>query len=559
MRLSQLSFVSLAALAAACTACRSMDLPTSSDSPPGGPSLVVSDGANNGGNEHFYFLPPLVAAPSPTGIFDGGQSPEVKICHFTGGACGAEVAAFSTTTGSGDDLLKVVPEDEHYIVSWHTDLSGLVTGETYRIRVLVGSQVLGYADVVPLAGSQMKNANTLEEIALKDGSTLPIKFRIEEGAIITTVPDPVPTVGAEDWDHVATATGSTCALTETGAAYCWGSNYFGKLGLGYYSSDMFDQPQAVVGGHSFASITGGSAHMCALKADGSAWCWGSNEKGTLGRGTMTYSEPSPGPVSGGHVFASLSASLYNTCGRTVQGYIYCWGWSNNGMQGSAGSSSVPVKLVVPGDPTFTRLSISTSHACALATTGEVWCWGNNDKGQLGQGFTGGTFTVPVVAVGGMQFTGLGLSHRTTCGLTASGEAHCWGANDDGQLGRGFATISPGLTALPVLGGHSFVRISGGERSFCALKATGEAYCWGDNEWAQLGVGFMSSNEATPTPVAGDYRFGSLDLSITHSCAINGNGLIRCWGQNINYQLGNPDPSTALEPVAVPSPLTFMTF
>ena len=179
MRSARLYSLLLLALAA----CTGDDLVTGPGSPISTPSFVISDGAH-AGNPHFFFLPPMVPAPSPTGTFDATQQPEVKICQLVSGACVATVAVFTMSTGPGSETIRVVPADQHYIVNWHTDRFGLTIGATYRINVLIGNQVLGFADVVPIGTGKAKNAVTGDDIALKDGSTLPIKFRIEHGAVI---------------------------------------------------------------------------------------------------------------------------------------------------------------------------------------------------------------------------------------------------------------------------------------------------------------------------------------------------------------------------------------
>ncbi len=136
---------------------------------PGQSFAEIYDGAH-GGNQHFFFLPPLVPKPSPTGTFAGSLAPVVQICEWTGTGCVLPpIAEFTTTAGAGSERVRVVPTDEHYIVNWHPD-RGLDPKKTYRIRVLFRIQEkvpiekeLGHADVTVSA------------------RTIPIKFRIEEG------------------------------------------------------------------------------------------------------------------------------------------------------------------------------------------------------------------------------------------------------------------------------------------------------------------------------------------------------------------------------------------
>lgn len=146
---------------------------------------AISDGAH-GGVEGFYFLPPMVPAPRYDGVLEVGFAPIVTICEWdvAGGVCGEEVARFGMDFGHDSEVLRLVLEDEHYIVNWHLGRFDLADGGTYRVSVTVQGYAMGFADVVLFASmKEVRNRNTGESIALKDGSTLPIKFRIEETAI----------------------------------------------------------------------------------------------------------------------------------------------------------------------------------------------------------------------------------------------------------------------------------------------------------------------------------------------------------------------------------------
>lgn len=152
-----------------------------------GPMFAVSDGAHNGNNS-FFFLPPLFKMPTVhPGTFNADLRPSVEICDLgirptttptPPRTCGANVAVF------GPGSVVVNTTEQSYHVNWHTDQSHLAINHDYRIRVLVGGAEIGFADVDPVSnGSQLKNVQTNEYIGLVDGRTLPIKFRIEDGAL----------------------------------------------------------------------------------------------------------------------------------------------------------------------------------------------------------------------------------------------------------------------------------------------------------------------------------------------------------------------------------------
>lgn len=180
-------------LAAALLGCR--DLPST----PGAgrasaakTSREIVDAAH-GGIAHFYFLPPVVRAPSYSGTFDASLAPTVVICMLSGGACtGAPVATYTTTTGPGNETIRIDAVAENYVVNWDTGLYPLDMSATYRIQIKVLATELGHADVVLVNnGSAAKNIATGDAITLVDGRTLPIKFRIEKGAVyVITPPQP---------------------------------------------------------------------------------------------------------------------------------------------------------------------------------------------------------------------------------------------------------------------------------------------------------------------------------------------------------------------------------
>ncbi|MHC4235214.1 MAG: RCC1 domain-containing protein, partial [Planctomycetota bacterium] len=474
--------------------CATDDGPTA---PVAAPQLEISDGAHEG-NEHFYFLPPMVDQPSHSGTFDGSLKPEVQICIWDGSDCGAPLDIYNTETGPGSETVRVGPEDEHYIVNWHTDYIlenfELADGEVYRIRVIAGAGVLGHADVeVVENGRDLKNVDTDEYIPLLDGRTLPIKFRIEEGAVGYHEIVSVQNTGA-------------CTVDASGTAYCWGRNWHGKLGDGTTTNSS--SPVAVLGGHTWRSVEVGGRHTCGVTTDNDAYCWGWNGMGQLGDGS-TADQLTPVPVTGGHKFQSVSAAGQHTCGLTQDGDAYCWGWNGNGQLGDGTTTYYSVTPVaVIGGHTFQSLHAQHRTACAITTDGTAFCWGDNRQGQLGVGYASNGERTPVAVTGGHRFRSLNNEWMATCGTTTSGDGYCWGRNRGGQLGAGYMSdYQP--TPVAVIGGHTFQYVSAGSNygeSSCGLTTDGAVFCWGGNYHGQLGRGFTSSYELTPAAVIGGHTF-----------------------------------------------------
>src|SRR5690242_4841929 len=155
------------------------------------PTSTIADAAHDFA-AGFYWLPPMVSQPVYSGHADPALAPEVDICELTGTTCGAEIATFTTSTDPTSETVRWDATAEQYIVNWHTDQYALKTGSIYRIRVTAGGAVLlGFADVQPVAtGKDLKNVTTGQVIALVDGKTLPIKFRVETGIVGAIQLDP---------------------------------------------------------------------------------------------------------------------------------------------------------------------------------------------------------------------------------------------------------------------------------------------------------------------------------------------------------------------------------
>ena len=187
---------------------------------------------------------------------------------------------------------------------------------------------------------------------------------------------------------------------------------------------------------------------------------------------------------------------------------------------------------VPVQEPFATISASGYTTCALTTGGSAFCWGRGGSGQLGNG---GELNqgAPVPVQGGLRFTALSAGYYHACGIASDGRAWCWGAtsgaDNAGQLGNG---SEGGGTAVPVpvRTGIRFRDVTAGQMHTCALAVDGRAFCWGDNQWGQLGDGTARSR-STPTMVSGDHRFASLSAGAAHTCGATTAGDVLCWGDN----------------------------
>jgi alpha-tubulin suppressor-like RCC1 family protein len=289
-----------------------------------------------------------------------------------------------------------------------------------------------------------------------------------------------------------------CGVTTNGTPYCWGPwNGYGQLGndLTTYGSRA---PSPVSGGLSFVSIaTSNIYHTCGLTGSGAAFCWGLNEFGQLGLGSTTGPQtcqltggapfPAGGPlfscsttpakVVGGLTFTQLTVGDYYSCGLTPSGAPYCWGINAQGQLGNGATSDStcvynevgslppgtgpqdsapcsPAPVLVSRGLTFASMSAGFQHTCALTAAGEAYCWGWNYFGQLGTGDTTNSSS-PVPVTGGLRFAAIAAGRNYTCGLTTTGAAYCWGAT--------YCNRQKYTCPLPGLGSPSLARLSAGSR------------------------------------------------------------------------------------------------
>ena len=242
----------------------------------------------------------------------------------------------------------------------------------------------------------------------------------------------------------------TCGLTIGGDAYCWGGNVHGKLGDGTTTDRL--SPVLVSGGLSFGSLDAGSGHTCGVTTGGDAYCWGRNNNGQLGTTTSDFCGETPVDCSRIPVlvsrplsFASVSAGGSHTCAITPIGDAYCWGSNGNGQLGSGTTGDRLDPVLVFGGLSFTSLSAGLRHTCGVTSGGDAHCWGGNHNGQVGDGTRTDRLS-PVPVSGGLSFASLSAAGAHTCGLTPEGDAYCWGLGFQGQLGNNTAG---GRSSMPV--------------------------------------------------------------------------------------------------------------
>lgn len=291
------------------------------------------------------------------------------------------------------------------------------------------------------------------------------------------------------------------------------------------------------------SVAVGYAHSCALRADGTVWCWGKNDVGQLGRGTLTVDpDPTPAKVIGLSGVARIVASNAPMCALMLDGTVRCWGGRPSGQ-----FNATP--YVVQGLTDVIEIAAgSGGHQCARKGDKTVWCWGSNAHGQLGHPSAGDAIvdgfpqTFTPTQVKGLKADGIALGRSHSCARTGSSVV-CWGSNQYGELGhasgeQGDVKVGPifaNPTPVAAAAGGAAALFAGGQQS-CILDASGTLSCWGS-----------AAGGATPAPVAGLPKVHDVAVGAS-SCAL-APGSVFCWGAGSYGQIGEGAPQgTPVAPV-----------
>ncbi|MFO0553526.1 MAG: hypothetical protein U0271_34405 [Polyangiaceae bacterium] len=324
----------------------------------------------------------------------------------------------------------------------------------------------------------------------------------------------------------------TCARSDVGEVYCWGSNEFGVLG----DPGVPDQhrPRRVQLPRPAIQVGTGNYCSCALLDNHQVACWGSREKGNIGDG-QAFDGPPTAPVTLGLTNITRLA-VEEAIGYAIddQGVVFTWGPSRcvSGVP-----RSPKVCEVLQGASTLRE---SAFVGCWTNASGETRCWGgfvnncgnpvNRERKPPGQ----------LISLPG-PVKDIAPEISNVCALLEGGEVYCWGDTQFGDLG---CPASP--KKLPGLANVTSFRVF--LHTLCAIHSDGSVSCAGDNRHGILANRTLESR-STFAPIEGLSNVKQLDLD-THACAVTKDHKLFCWGENDRGQLGDGTIQQRLTPVEV---------
>jgi alpha-tubulin suppressor-like RCC1 family protein len=362
-----------------------------------------------------------------------------------------------------------------------------------RIRSKVSRQ--GSAAIALAAGGQ--HACLLDTLGQVKCWGANLSTQLGDGTDLARA-SPVDVVGLpEPAQSISAGNSSSCALTRSGAVYCWGVG--DVLGDAPY---MRGAPMRIGLTTSATAISAGGFHACALDAGGAVSCWGEGNLGQLGVGTTTNSRQPRAVVGLAGPARAISSGYYHTCAVLTSGQVQCWG-ENKGALGDGTQEDRRTPVFVSGLSGIKDVSSGFRNTCALGEQGRLWCWG------FGQLYPNQVDTLLAPMEIGAPQTSVALAAvkgTTHCVIAAGGALRCWGNNRSGQVGdgttkdRNVPVIVTGFdrdVAAAVVGGFS---LTGGFT--CALGKAGTVSCFGSNDVGQLGIGSLGQI-SSPQKVAVD--------------------------------------------------------
>lgn len=353
---------------------------------------------------------------------------------------------------------------------------------------------------------------------------------------------PEPSAPPNAGQRLAAGTAHTCAIKEDGTLWCWGS-VFTSSGERDPVLDPFGHPKAVKGlSGDTVAVSAGRSHTCAVARDGSLRCWGGNYFGQLGLGTRDGRLHAPERVVLGHRVAEIAAGWDQTCARLGDGGVWCWG---NAPDSNVPSAPPPLKLAA-FDAASGALAAGQGFVCALQSSHALAC---TDNGLLFPGNHGrGPSALTEIEGLGTAAVRVAAGRHYACAVRHDGTVGCWGSNEwvvGGGARRGSAELVP-ITAL----GSDVVDVAAGEEHACARKRDGSLWCWGENGHGQLGDGTTTSRAAPVHVGALSDRVAEVAAGSDHTCARTEDGAIWCWGWAIHGALGTHVPGVMDQPTPV---------
>ncbi len=348
-----------------------------------------------------------------------------------------------------------------------------------------------------------------------------------------------PTFVDFDFDELSVGGYHTCAVTRQtvrttgGQLWCAGLNSSGQIGDG--TTTQRNALTRIGALTDWAHLLLGGQHSCATRDNGTLSCWGDNASGQLGDGSFVQRETPTPLVAVIQPWNDGSGGFSHTCVTLTDDSLWCWGENGQGQLGNG--TTVDQPSPDPIEPEILTMSAGAEHTCRIRIDRSLWCWGQGISGRIGDGSSSGTKTEPVQVGTARTWRSVSAGGNHTCATRIDNTLWCWGANNFGQIGAG---NFPGNQLTPIQVGStlSWRAVSTGDLHTCAIRTDGALFCWGANGNGQLGVGGSFITRTNPTQVGTATNWRAVDAGERHTCALRDDSSLWCWGIDASGQRGD---------------------
>jgi alpha-tubulin suppressor-like RCC1 family protein len=347
-----------------------------------------------------------------------------------------------------------------------------------------------------------------------------------------------------------------CALVKSGRVICWGDNSFGQTGspdpqvtLPHSVLESERNPKPIQGIHEVAA--GANSTCLVARDDSTVLCFGERFGYTRKVNWMPEEVEKANAIGALSGIKQIGVGRGFGCGLAKNSEVFCWGRNDFNQLGALSNligipKATAVQVTYPEEGPMTHIediSVGERHACAINRDEKtVFCWGDNRYGQLGNTSVRGN--PEQVALGSNNLTlkgvkSLGVGPDRTCIVSVRDELFCWGNGAHGLLGNDRVLSQYPARVLDATG-ESFGNagmISLGFDHSCVIDLSHKLYCFGINNFGQLGFRAFSGNAilADKKPIS---KVSSMDTYGNKTCVVHGDDQgVACFGareiDNIN--------------------------
>jgi alpha-tubulin suppressor-like RCC1 family protein len=330
--------------------------------------------------------------------------------------------------------------------------------------------------------------------------------------------------GGSNWKSVSTSLAvSGAAIKTDGTLWGWGYNNYGLLGDNMspiHGLTKSSPVQTIAFGTNWKQVAASNTMTAAIKTDGTLWSWGGNYVGQLGDNTITNRSSPVQTIALGSNWKQVSVGYRHTAAIKTDGTLWAWGYNLNGELGdnTTTTKSSPVQTIAFGTNWKSVSCGSYSTTAAIKTDGTLWTWGSNSYGQLGDN-TGIKRSSPVQTIAfGTNWKQVSCN-GSTAAIKTDGTLWTWGRNSNGQLGDNTINFrsSPVQT---ITYGTNWKQVSCGQYSTtAAIKTDGTLWCWGYNNYGELGDNTRTRRSSPVQTVAYGTNWKQVACGQYHTAAV----------------------------------------